>query len=70
MPIYEYRCDDCSAEFEELTRRGTPDEEVECPECAEHSSHRVMSAFAVSGGSSGGGGYVSSGGGCGSSGFS
>lgn len=69
MPLYEYRCDACDNEYEELTRRGTRDDEVACPECGAHESHRVLSAFAVSGlsvgaGSSGGGG------GCGgSSGF-
>ena len=71
MPIYEYRCDTCGNEYEELTRRGTRDEEVECPECGTHESDRVLSAFAVSGGSSGGGVSAGSsgGGGCGSSGF-
>lgn len=71
MPIYEYRCENCQNEYEELTRRGTRDEEVECPECGAHESHRVLSAFAVSGGGGGGGNSGGGGGGgCGSSGFS
>ncbi len=71
MPIYEYRCETCGNEYEELTRRGTRDDEVECPECGAHESHRVLSSFAVSGGSSGGysAGSSGGGGGCGSSGF-
>ena len=71
MPIYEYRCESCGEEYEEITRRGTADEDVECPECGAHESHRVLSAFTVSSGSAYvGGGGGGGGGGCGSSGFS
>lgn len=68
MPIYEYRCPSCGAEFEDIrSSRDTSD--VECPECGDQKSERVLSAFAVGGGGGGGGGS-SGGSGCGSSGFS
>ena len=31
MPIYEYKCRKCGAEFEQLLKRA--DEKVNCPEC-------------------------------------
>ena len=31
MPLYQYVCQDCEAEFETLVNRG---EEPECPKCA------------------------------------
>ena len=41
MPLYEYRCADCGAEFEELAGA---DETPACPSC--HSTHtiRLLSA--------------------------
>lgn len=53
MPIYEYRCQNCGAEFGDLVRMGTPDEDVECPKCSEHQSKRMLSVFSSP--SSGGG---------------
>ncbi len=50
MPIYEYRCEHCDDEFEELVSSGTPDSQVECPACGRQgSARRKLSAFAVSG---------------------
>lgn len=46
MPIYEYRCDSCETEFEDLVRLGTPDEEIECPSCGRHDCKRLLSLFA------------------------
>lgn len=70
MPMYEYHCQACGRDYEELVRGGTRDEDVVCPECGERQSRRKVSVFAFSGvkaaASSGGGG----GGGCGHSGFS
>lgn len=44
MPIYEYACPHCSAEFEELVRNR--DEVVECPECGADDVGRKLSVFA------------------------
>ena len=46
MPIYEYRCDSCETEFEDLVRLGTPDEEIECPSCGQRQCKRLLSLFA------------------------
>jgi putative FmdB family regulatory protein len=40
MPIYEYRCPKCSAEFEELV---FGDDIPECPECGCPKSERLLS---------------------------
>ena len=50
MPIYEYRCNDCGKEFEELVR--SQDTEVACPECKSAKTSRKLSLFAASGTSS------------------
>ena len=70
MPIYEYLCKSCEAEFDELVRMGTPDAEIECPSCGKHEAKRKLSLFASCAGH--GGGFGAGGGGasgCGSSGF-
>ena len=69
MPIYEYRCESCGEEFEELVRLDTPDEEIECPACAQHTVKRRLSTFAVGGGVRLGTATSSSSAGCGTSGF-
>jgi putative FmdB family regulatory protein len=33
MPIYEYTCGDCSAQFEKFVRSMTAEVEVRCPQC-------------------------------------
>ena len=47
MPIYEYSCEECENEFEELVFRR--DEPVECPECGSDQAKRLLSGFAVGG---------------------
>jgi putative FmdB family regulatory protein len=42
MPIYEYRCDQCGHEFEELQRITAPPLET-CPVCGHKSVHRLIS---------------------------
>jgi putative FmdB family regulatory protein len=67
LPIYEYVCDDCGAEYERIVlNAGT---KVTCPNCASAHSTIQLSVFAAhgngakaSGGSSSSG--SSSGGGC------
>jgi putative FmdB family regulatory protein len=44
MPIYEYRCRDCEAEFELLLLAGT---EAVCPECSGSELERLLSTPAV-----------------------
>ena len=46
MPIYEYRCEACGHEFEELVRG---DEAIACPRCAAERSRKKLSTFATAG---------------------
>ena len=57
MPIYEFVCDNCGTEFEELVFGS--DEETPCPGCESTKVRRKPSAFAFKSGSK----FVSSGGG-------
>lgn len=67
MPIYEYQCDKCHHEFEELV---FGDQLPPCPLCGAHQTHKLMSrpCYHVSGGDDHGsaGSYSppSGGGGC------
>jgi len=45
MPIYEYRCDDCGEEMEQL-QRISDDRLVDCPVCEEPGLKRLISAAA------------------------
>jgi putative FmdB family regulatory protein len=69
MPIYEYRCDSCTEEFEVLTRFAERDQAQVCPACESSRTHVLVSSFAFAG--TGGalesmdlGGQTKSGGGC------
>jgi putative FmdB family regulatory protein len=42
MPTYEYGCDACGHEWEEVQRITAPPLEV-CPKCAKSSAHRLIS---------------------------
>ena len=46
MPLYEYVCESCGAEFEDLRRPSERGEESECPACGGRAG-RVLSAFAT-----------------------
>ena len=59
MPIYEYRCKDCGAEFELLRSASASDDDLKCQYCGAPRVERQFSAFATSGGT-GGGSYASS----------
>lgn len=50
MPIFEFSCDACGAEFEELLRQPDPPGKVHCPSCGSSQVRRRLSAFAVHGG--------------------
>ena len=68
MPIYEYRCRECSKIFELLVRSaaGNGDAETQCPECGSGDLARLFSLFASRSGSSTAAGPAParSGGGC------
>ena len=50
MPLYEYKCRDCETPFETIVSSG---DTVRCPECESENLDRLISTFAVRGGSSG-----------------
>jgi putative FmdB family regulatory protein len=52
MPIYEYICDDCQAEFEKLVLK--KQQEITCPKCASKKATIQLSVFATSNGSANG----------------
>ena len=49
MPVYEYRCVDCSKIFEKIVWN-TGDKEVFCPCCRGKNNIRILSAFSKGGG--------------------
>lgn len=49
MPLYEYRCDDCSKAFEMLRRMSEADTGVVCPKCESKKVKRQWSSFAAVG---------------------
>ena len=51
MPIYEYCCQSCRHEFEELVRSMTRDAAVRCPDCGSETVERKLSVFAPHAGS-------------------
>ncbi len=63
MPLYDYRCENCSHEFEAL-QRVNQDALTECPICSEHALKKQASApaFTFKGGGWYKDGYGSSGG--------
>jgi putative FmdB family regulatory protein len=69
MPIYEYRCSECSRTFEKIIWN-TKDEKVQCPYCKGEKVIRQLSAFSMSGTQSGKGVTMPSSCGPSSSGFS
>lgn len=60
MPLYEYRCAQCSQTFELLRGMENADRDVVCPKCASEEVERLLSTFS---GRSGGGGCGAGGGG-------
>lgn len=47
MPIYEFRCKECKAEFSELFPSSRFDmKDVECPQCRAHHAEKMLSVFA------------------------
>jgi putative FmdB family regulatory protein len=51
MPIYEYYCQDCQAEFEALRSIQEADAPISCSKCkGEHTARKISKFFAQSGG--------------------
>jgi putative FmdB family regulatory protein len=50
MPIHDYRCDDCKAQFELLVRASTV---PQCPACSSLKLEKLLSAIAPAGKSAG-----------------
>ena len=49
MPIFEYRCNDCSTEFEVLQRSSDAKPLTKCPRCGTQDTTKRFSAFAAVG---------------------
>ena len=47
MPLYNYLCEQCEAEFTELRRFSEMDDPIDCPECGNGSTRQLLSGFAV-----------------------
>ncbi|MCX7642236.1 MAG: zinc ribbon domain-containing protein [Armatimonadetes bacterium] len=48
MPVYEFRCDRCGCEFEELVSwRDLEEGKVQCPQCNSKEVRRKLSLFAA-----------------------
>lgn len=57
MPMFEFTCRECGAEFEELcTTAEVEAGEVACPECGARKADKKLSVFASTG--DGGGGHA------------
>jgi putative FmdB family regulatory protein len=66
MPIYEYICDDCKAQFEKIVIN--KHQEIACPKCSSKKATIQLSVFTTGGSGSGSsspsGGFSGGGGGC------
>jgi putative FmdB family regulatory protein len=52
MPIYEYHCEDCGAEYEKIVLSKA--QEIACPKCKSTKNKLQLSVFATSSGSGNG----------------
>ncbi|MCC7293811.1 MAG: hypothetical protein IT449_17265 [Phycisphaerales bacterium] len=46
MPMFEFTCDSCSREFEELLRSAEDERTLRCPHCGKAKATRKFSSFA------------------------
>ena len=53
MPLYDYKCQQCTNAFTELRRSSEMDTQIDCPECGSRETIRSISSFAVGGSMSG-----------------
>jgi putative FmdB family regulatory protein len=47
MPIYEYRCEECDADFELFVRSLSQQADPSCPRCGSHRVKKAISLFGV-----------------------
>jgi putative FmdB family regulatory protein len=47
MPIYEYKCEGCGKNYEQIRRMSDADSNLECPECQSREVKRQLSSFAA-----------------------
>ncbi len=52
MPLYEYQCEKCKHQFEQLAKNSS-DRPSRCPKCGAKKPVRVISSFSSSAGSGG-----------------
>ncbi len=52
MPIYEFKCDDCTDDFEEFVRNAAAVNQVTCPTCGSEKVTKRLSTFASRAGGS------------------
>jgi putative FmdB family regulatory protein len=52
MPLYEFKCGDCGAEQECLVNSGEEQTDLSCLNCGSAKLTKLMSSFAIKGGSS------------------
>ncbi len=63
MPMYEYRCQECGRQYEQLRRMSEADQDLKCPQCGSENVKRQYSACAIGAGSAGSSGAGACGGG-------
>lgn len=47
LPIYEYQCEKCQHDFEQLIRNEREEQSLTCPKCGERRVERRLSVFAA-----------------------
>ncbi len=45
MPVFEYKCNNCSSKFEVFHKSLTNPEDVICPQCHSNENQKVFSTF-------------------------
>ena len=50
MPLYQYECESCQRQFDDIRKYDQRDLPAECPECGESSGKRVLGGYSVSAG--------------------
>lgn len=49
MPIYEFECEACGREFDELVSLSADLNKIACPKCGTRKARKLLSVFATSG---------------------